>query len=72
MARREGEQLHLRPVGQAQVQLPGVARLAEVFGDHFQAEDLGVEAFGALIVGADDGGVVDSLKHGAGAIGQGG
>jgi hypothetical protein len=60
--RRRGkrEQLDLGAIGQAQVKLPRIARLAVGLGDHLQAQHLDIEPLRARVVGRDDRDVVDA------------
>jgi hypothetical protein len=54
---------------EGEVELVGIAVGAEGLGEDAQAEDVDVEAFGALVVGADDGDVVEEEGHGGKRLG---
>jgi len=61
--RRKREQLELSAVGQGQVQFPGVACGAVMFGLDRQSQHADVEIAGAVVIGTDHSNVVDAEQR---------
>ena len=59
----KGEQFQLRSIRQGQIELVRIAMLAEMLGQHAQAERFRVEPFGDGVICANDCNVVDALEH---------